>query len=339
MADTRKLGFGPIESPSGGVLVVFADDNLHFGPKTRALLGSAADLVGRAAKSERFTGKSGSALDIVAPAGLKASRLIVLGPARRRQGARQDKAQTRPRQAAGLREARRRRHGRIPVAATEAMLVLELADGPLKPDSAADVALGATLRAYSFDRYKTKRKEGDEGRSRRASPSRRGRDRRKRAWGARRAVADGVVMARDLVNEPPNVLSRSNLPAAPRLRKLGVGIDVLDVKAMTKLGMGALLGVAGSRQDSRIVVMRWNGGKRGNCADRVHRQGRVLRHRRYLDQPAAGMEDMKGDMAGAACVVGLMQASPRARPRSTPSAPSAWSRTCRTAMRSARATS
>src|ERR1700716_4068033 len=79
MADTRKLGFGPITSPSGGVLVVFADDSLHFGPKTRALLGTAADLVARAAKSERFTGKSGSALDIVAPAGLKASRLIVLG--------------------------------------------------------------------------------------------------------------------------------------------------------------------------------------------------------------------------------------------------------------------
>ena len=78
MADTRKLGFGPIASPSGGVLVVFVDDNLHFGPKTRALLGSAADLVARAAKSERFSGKSGSALDIVAPAGLKASRLIVL---------------------------------------------------------------------------------------------------------------------------------------------------------------------------------------------------------------------------------------------------------------------
>src|SRR5258708_34565651 len=79
MGDTRKLGFGPIASPSGGVLVVFADDNLHFGPRTRALLGSAADLVARAAKSERFAGKSGSALDIVAPEGLKASRLVVLG--------------------------------------------------------------------------------------------------------------------------------------------------------------------------------------------------------------------------------------------------------------------
>src|SRR5580765_4689200 len=99
MADTHKLGFGPITSPAGGVLVVFADDSLNFGPKTRALLGAAADLVARAAKSERFTGKSGSALDIVAPAGLKASRLIVLGAGKaagKAQEKGQDKDQDKP---------------------------------------------------------------------------------------------------------------------------------------------------------------------------------------------------------------------------------------------------
>ena len=95
MADARKLGFGPITSPSGGVRVVFADDSLQFGPKTRALLGAAADLVARAAKSERFTGKSGSALDIVAPAGLKASRLIVLGTGKSPDKA-EDKTQGKP---------------------------------------------------------------------------------------------------------------------------------------------------------------------------------------------------------------------------------------------------
>src|SRR6266702_3321435 len=163
MADTHKLGFGPITSPSGGVLVVFADDSLNFGPKTRALLGAAADLVARAAKSERFTGKSGSALDIVAPAGLKASRLVVLGTGKavdKTQDKTQDSTQGKPPDFVKLGGAAM---GRIPAAASEATVVLELADGPLKPDSAADVALGATLRAYSFDRYKTKRRESDEG--------------------------------------------------------------------------------------------------------------------------------------------------------------------------------
>src|SRR5689334_7286563 len=79
MADIRKVSFGPIAAPSGGVLIAFADDNLRFGPRTRAALGSAADMVARAARAERFTGKSGTVLDIVAPADLKAARLVVIG--------------------------------------------------------------------------------------------------------------------------------------------------------------------------------------------------------------------------------------------------------------------
>jgi leucyl aminopeptidase len=307
MADTRKLGFGPIASPSGGVLVVFADDNLRFGPRTRALLGSAADLVARAAKSERFAGKSGSALDIVAPEGLKASRLVVLGTGKAADQA-QDRAQGKPQDFVKLGGAAM---GRIPSAASEAMLLLELADGPLKPDSAADVALGATLRAYAFDRYKTRRKEGEEGPVKaRITLGVADVPGAKRAWAAREAIANGVVMARDLVNEPPNVLFPIEFARrASSLRKLGVGIDVLDVKAMTKLGMGALLGVGqGSRQDSRIVVMRWNGGKKGTAPIAFIGKGVCFDTGGISIKPAAGMEDMKGDMAGAACVVGLMQA-------------------------------
>ena len=79
MAETRNISFGPIAAPVGGVLIVFADDNLRFGPRTRSALGSAAEMVARAARGERFTGKAGTALDIVAPAGLKAARLVVIG--------------------------------------------------------------------------------------------------------------------------------------------------------------------------------------------------------------------------------------------------------------------
>ena len=61
--DVLKLGFGPFAAAARGVLVVFCDDGLSFGPATRKVLGPAAALVARAAKSERFTGKSGSALD------------------------------------------------------------------------------------------------------------------------------------------------------------------------------------------------------------------------------------------------------------------------------------
>ena len=291
MAETRKLGFGPIAAPAGGVLVVFADDGVHLGAKTKALLGPAADLVARAAKSERFTGKSGSALDIVAPAGLKATRLIVVGTGKAADRKPQD-----------LVKLGGTAMGRVPSAASEATLVLELGDGAVKPDAAADMALGATLRGYAFDRYKTKRKEGDERPSKAAADAR-GRRRRRcaQAWSNRQAVADGVVLARDLVNEPPNVLYPAEFARrAAALRKLGVGIEVLDVKAMRKLGMGALLGVGqGSAHDSRLVVMRWNGGKKGTPPVAFIGKGVCFDTGGISIKPAAGMEDMKGDMAGA----------------------------------------
>ena len=133
------------------------------------------------------------------------------------------------------------------------------------------------------------------------------------AAAAREAIAEGVELARNLVNEPPNVLFPAEFASrAAGLAKLGVDVDVLDEKAMAKLGMGSLLGVGqGSAKESRLVVMRWNGAKgkakkspplafvgKGVCFD----SGGIS------IKPAAGMEDMKGDMAGAACVVGLMHA-------------------------------
>jgi leucyl aminopeptidase len=300
MADAPKLAFAAISAPTGGVLVVFADGDLRLGPKTRAALGSTAELVARAARSEKFTGKSGSALDIVAPADLKVSRLIVIGTGKAADRKTDDFVKL-----GGIAV------GRIPAAATAATIVLELADGALKADAAADVALGASLRAYVFDRYKTKRKEGEEkpGTTRvtfgvaDVAAAR-------RAWGARQAISEGVILARDLVNEPPNILFPVEFARrAAQLRKLGVGVEVLDVRAMRKLGMGALLGVGqGSAHESRVVIMRWNGGKKGTAPLAFIGKGVCFDTGGISIKPAASMEDMKGDMAGAACVVGLMHA-------------------------------
>ncbi len=96
---------------------------------------------------------------------------------------------------------------------------------------------------------------------------------------------------------------------ASTLRKAGVAIEVLDEKAMTKLGMRALLGVGqGSERESRVVIMRWNGGKKGEAPLAFIGKGVCFDTGGISIKPAASMEDMKGDMAGAACVVGLMHA-------------------------------
>jgi leucyl aminopeptidase len=96
---------------------------------------------------------------------------------------------------------------------------------------------------------------------------------------------------------------------AQQLKKAGVSVEVLDAKAMSKLGMHMLLGVAlGSRREARLVVMRWNGGRRGAQPVAFVGKGVTFDTGGISIKPAQGMEDMKGDMGGAACVVGLMQA-------------------------------
>jgi leucyl aminopeptidase len=111
------------------------------------------------------------------------------------------------------------------------------------------MALGVRLRAYAFDRYKTKRKDDDERpKAVKVVIAVAGVAAAQKAFAARAAVADGVVLARDLVNEPANVLYPEEFARrATGLKKLGVAVEVLDVAAMKKLGMNALLGVGQAR--------------------------------------------------------------------------------------------
>src|SRR5437868_15268406 len=79
MPDAVKVGFVPLSGPVRGVLVVFCDDTLRFGPATTRALGPAADMIKRTAAANLFKGKSASTLDFLAPESVKASRLIVVG--------------------------------------------------------------------------------------------------------------------------------------------------------------------------------------------------------------------------------------------------------------------
>jgi leucyl aminopeptidase len=112
------------------------------------------------------------------------------------------------------------------------------------------------------------------------------------------------------VNEPANILTPPEFAQrAKALAKAGVKIEILTPVQMKKLGMGALLGVAqGSPHEARLVVMRWDGGKKGVRPVAFVGKGVTFDTGGVSIKPASGMEDMKGDMAGAACVTGLMLA-------------------------------
>ena len=300
MPGALKLEFAPLATPARGVLVLFCEEGLKFGTAAARALKPTGDLVTRAAAADRFKGKNGAALDLVAPRGLDVPRLVVVGVGK----ARELKARDFVKLGGTV-------MGKIPAAADEATIIVDLPGGAVKPERIADLALGLQLRAYTFDRYKTKRKEPDERPAQvKVTIATAGAAAAEKAFAPRRAVADGVVIARDLVNEPANVLYPEEFARRTgSLKRLGVLVDVLDVKEMKKLGMNALLGVGqGSQHESRTVIMRWNGGKRGAVPVAFIGKGVCFDTGGISIKPAAGMEDMKGDMAGAACVVGLMHA-------------------------------
>ena len=300
MTDAVKVGFVSFSGAPNEVLVVFCDDGLEFGPATRKTLGAAADLIKQAAETNQFKGKNGATLDILAPQVLKSKRLIVVGAGKLAELKEKDFLKLGGTVA-----------GKLRAGTKTVTIVAELPKAAMSADQAAAIAAGIRLRAYTFDRYKTKKKEGEET-ALRASVSIAVDDvaAARKAFAPNAHLVEGVITARDLVNEPPNVLFPVEFARrAAQLRKLGVVVDVLDVNAMKKLGMGALLGVAqGSTQPGRTVIMRWNGGKKGDQPVAFIGKGVCFDTGGISIKPAGSMEDMKGDMGGAACVVGLMQA-------------------------------
>ncbi|MBO0766836.1 MAG: leucyl aminopeptidase [Hyphomicrobiaceae bacterium] len=306
-----EIEFVPLSAAPAPTVVVLAGEEIALAPTARAFDERTKGGLTRAARAAQFTGKPRTAIEILAPAEIDAQRLIVAGAGR------------------PTSEHDRLRLGgyayaQIAARKTErASLIADLADtGAAGADIVAtDLALGALLRGYAFNKYRTRRNGGNNGGE---DSDREGRDglqqlmvhcarpeQAERAFASRKAVADGVFLARDLINEPANVLGPVEF--ADRLSELassGLGVEVLDEQQLRAHKMNALLGVSqGSARPPRVVVLQWQGAKskraktlcfvgKGVCFDTG---GISLK-------PGAGMEDMKGDMGGAACVAGLMLA-------------------------------
>jgi leucyl aminopeptidase len=298
MADSLKIDFQAHGAVGAGDLIVFVGENLKPTPAVAKQIGpKAVDLIAKAAAAENFKGKAKSTMSITAPSALSVDRLVVIGMGGEKEQSKIDWAQI-----GGIVAGR--------VTGKAATAVLDIPGVDVTPEAVSDMILGIHLRRYSFDRYKTKKDENGANGPVRLTLTVADPAAVKKAVKAREGVATGVIMARDLVNEPPNVLGPREFAArAEALSKVGVEIEILDEKAMQKLGMRALLGVGqGSVRGSRVVVMRWNGGKASDKPVAFIGKGVVFDSGGISIKPGGGMEDMKGDMAGAACVVGLMYA-------------------------------
>lgn len=178
-------------------------------------------------------------------------------------------------------------------------------------ECAAALASGARLRSYAFETYKSKKTDPKDSFGKLTLLVENPASARK-TYNAFEGVAAGVFLARDMVNEPPNVLYPESFVEIARkeLAPLGVEIEVIDDKKMEKLGMGAILAVGkGSARKPRMLIMRWNGKKASKDAPLAFvGKGVTFDTGGISIKPGPGMEEMKMDMGGAAAVTGLMKA-------------------------------
>ncbi|MGN6582943.1 MAG: leucyl aminopeptidase [Rhizobiaceae bacterium] len=292
-----EISFARSMKPTGAVAVFPVTEGAD--PTATAGDIGPAETLAKAIEVAKFTAKSGADLDILAPAGSLADRLLLVGTG----DASARGAEFWIKLGGTIRSAVRR-------AAKVVVYCDRLEPAPSGAD-AADLALGMLLKGYSFDRYKTRKSQSDksdEAESQKVTIVTPAATAAKKAFEGAAALAAGVNLARDLVNEPANHLGPIEFATkAKELEKLGVEVEILTEREMRKLGMGALLGVAqGSVRPPRLGIMRWNGGKPKEKPVAFIGKGVVFDTGGISMKPASGMEDMKGDMGGAAAVTGLL---------------------------------
>jgi leucyl aminopeptidase len=287
---------GPVEGAPLSAVAVLVFEGPTLSPAAEAVDRQAGGAVSRAVAG-RFTGAKGQTAEILAPAGLHAERLLLIGAGDR--GAFDDAVA----EAAAAQA--------YQAAKNSGATVLELRIGDLAAGQAARAALGARLASYRFDRYKTtekpdKRPSVQSVRIVAAEP-----EAAAAAWAPLEALAEGVLFTRDLVSEPANILYPAEFAARVKAwERIGLEVEILGEAEMETLGMGSLLGVGqGSVRESQLVVIQWKG-----AADPAAQPVAFVGKGVCFDtggisiKPADGMEDMKWDMGGAGAVAGLMVA-------------------------------
>ncbi|MCG5241117.1 leucyl aminopeptidase [Azospirillum doebereinerae] len=302
-----KFSFAKPSLPSSGIVAVTVAAERGLGALGQSLDQKTGGALTRAMAAARYNGKKDETLTLLAPAGVELERILLVGVGKAEEIT--DLA---------LQSAGGTLFAALDKAADKASVLVDLpANAALSgAKAAAEIAFGARLRSYKFDKYKTNDKKADK---KDPKPSLRKltllveeADAAETAFATLDGLADAVFFARDLVSEPANVIYPETLADRTKaLAEYGVEVEILDPKKLRKIGMGALLGVAqGSAQEARVVVMRYNGN--GDAEDQrpvaFIGKGVTFDTGGISIKGAGGMEDMKWDMGGSATVIGTMYA-------------------------------
>src|SRR5690606_36312359 len=146
MTSLPDIAFTKPSSPKRGTAVIFADETLATGATTAGFVGG-DEFLKKAAAAGNFTGKANTVLDLIAPAGIGCDRLVVVGLGKAAQIGETDWLKLGGTVMGALQSAR----------AETATVILEAAGAEISGTAAADFASGLKLRAYTFDKYKTKK--------------------------------------------------------------------------------------------------------------------------------------------------------------------------------------
>jgi len=302
-----NISFAGLDLPRSGAVAVGVWEDGVLTPAARRLDEASAGAITRAlTAAPRFKGKKDELLPLIGPAGLQVSRVVLAGLGK-------PDASSAPslQQLGGNLIAHLNRAGE-----KKATVFIDVDEGaPIgAAEAAAQLAFGAQLRAYRFDKYKTKQRPEQKASLETLVVATGVLAAAHSAYQPLSKAAEAVFFTRDLVSEPANVIYPETLAAqAETLAELGVTVEVLDENTMSKLGMNALLAVGqGSTRPPRVVVMQWHGG--ATCDDisptrplAFVGKGVTFDTGGISIKPAAGMADMKWDMAGSAVVIGLMR--------------------------------
>jgi leucyl aminopeptidase len=292
-----KVEFSALPKALSGNVAVFVAADKQLLATAKSLDDETGTLT-RAIAASRFTGAKGQTLPVVGQANL--DRLLLLGVGKARElDARAAES------LGGLVVADANAAGQKAVTVVvDAVKGTKLSPGQI----AAHIALGARLRGYRFDKYKTKEKPEQKPSLERITIVLGSVADAKRAYARLEPTVDAVFFTRDLVSEPANVLYPAEFARrAKDLSKLGLKVEILGEAEMKKLGMGALLGVGqGSARDSQLLVMSWMNGPKNQAPVALIGKGVCFDTGGISIKPAGGMEDMKWDMGGAGAVTGAM---------------------------------
>ncbi|MGE0178748.1 MAG: leucyl aminopeptidase [Sphingomonas sp.] len=290
------------QSPASGALVLPLGSETELAQRGAMLDGSALEAVARALSAAEFRYRAGSTLALrgIGPYSL----ILIVGTA-----------------GDGVEAVRMQNIGGIAARETareNAPVTIAAAGLGSGGEAAMQIGVGARLGGYRFDRYRSPDPENPRppGRDAPLSVMTEHADQARAAWDGRGdSLARAVVFTRDLITEPANIIYPESFVERTREAFRGLGgvtIEALDVPAMQRLGMGGILSVGqGSARPPRMLIVQYRGQNAPARPIVLAGKGITFDSGGTSIKPSENMWRQKGDMAGAAAVVGAVLALAR----------------------------